>query len=38
MKKLIASVVVLGYLALLAGCNTVERPGKDVDKGREWVP
>ena len=35
MKKLIASAVVLGYLALLAGCNTVEGVGKDVEKGGE---
>ena len=37
MKKLIASAVVLGYFALLAGCNTVEGAGKDVERGGEKV-
>ena len=35
MKKWIASALVLAYFALLAGCNTVEGVGKDVEKGGE---
>ena len=37
MKKLIASLLVVGFAAMLAGCNTTAGFGKDVEKTGEAI-
>ena len=39
MKRLIALVLVLSYVVLggLAGCNTMQGAGKDVERGGEKI-
>jgi predicted small secreted protein len=39
MKRLIGLVLVMSYVALagLAGCNTVQGAGKDVERGGEKI-
>ena len=37
MKKLIASLLVVGFVAMLAGCNTTAGFGKDVEKTGEAI-
>ena len=36
-KRLIAAVVAAGFMAGLAGCNTVQGAGKDVERAGEKV-
>ena len=37
MKKFIASVMILGFVGLLSGCNTTAGFGKDVEKTGEAI-
>lgn len=34
-KKLLATLMLLGMLGTIAGCNTVEGMGKDIERGGE---
>ena len=37
MKKTIATLLALSFLAALAGCNTMAGAGKDIERGGEKV-
>ncbi len=37
MKKLLAGALMLGFIAALSACNTIEGMGRDVSKGGEKV-
>lgn len=36
-KKLLAGALILGFIATLSACNTIEGVGKDVSSGGEHV-
>ena len=35
LKKIIAATIMLGIFGFMAGCNTMEGVGKDVERGGE---
>ncbi len=37
LKKLFATLIMLGMFGVMAGCNTIEGFGKDVERGGEKV-
>jgi predicted small secreted protein len=37
MKRLMCFVLLFGALGLLAGCNTIEGAGKDIEQGGEAI-
>ncbi len=37
MKKLLAGASILGFIAALSACNTIEGVGRDVSSGGEHV-
>ncbi len=37
LKRIIAAIVASGFLAGLAGCNTIQGAGKDVERAGEKV-
>ena len=34
-KRTLSTLIMLGTLAMIAGCNTVEGMGKDIERGGE---
>lgn len=37
LKKILASFMLLGFLASVTGCNTIAGAGKDIERGGEKV-
>ena len=35
LKKIFASIMMLGFLASVTGCNTIAGAGKDIERGGE---
>jgi entericidin B len=35
LNKILAMVVMLGFIGVAAGCNTMEGAGKDIERGGE---
>lgn len=36
-KRLMAGLIATAFMAVLAGCNTVEGAGKDIERGGEKI-